>query len=563
MFDKLRRAMKAADDPVRAVAPPTTALVPVPVHRPGRGVEIDRPEQSMGYMERGPDSARAHIGMTPILRTADMDVRSAWPSATAHARSLMQNSGFLAGGVELICAWTVGGDGLQPNISPDADALGWEASFAKTWASFVEARFKEWSHDPRACDSQGRMKFGAMQNAAMKSYLGTGDILSVLDYGAKSGSSWKTSLNMIDPTRLWVPPIFQNKNVIVRDGVEHDERGRALAYHIRPLIGQNYGDNNFARSNGIRIPTFSASGKQLLVHAFDADVGAVRGISPLAAAIQSVAQSQNVHDAAVLAAHVASMIVGIVTSDLPTSDVARSIGGGDTNPLAAMMEQRVGWHEQLKKNGAHLQLGHGAKIAHLSTGERFDMLSGKVPFTDYEKIIRLGLAEAARAIGIAPEHLTGLKNEASYSALKVAAAEARAIVDRRRKVLIEPLCEFALASVTEEMIADGRLPWPGRTREYALEDFRAKKQWALKTEWTGPQIEDPDTLRATRAAIERVENGLSSITDEIAATGKDPEAVMRQRQHDEAMLLDLDVALPWSSISQRARLSKGKKGTTK
>ncbi len=123
--------------------------------------------------------------------------------------------------------------------------------------------------------------------------------------------------------------------------------------------------------------------------------------------------------------------------------MARAIGGPDANPLSAMMEARTGWHESAQEAERALKLGHGARIAHLSTGERFDLLAGKVGFSEYERIIRLGLAEAARALGLSPEALHGLKNEASYSSLKQAAVEMRAIVARRRKVLIEPFVEFA------------------------------------------------------------------------------------------------------------------------
>ena len=65
------------------------------------------------------------------------------------------------------------------------------------------------------------------------------------------------------------------------------------------------------------------------------------------------------HDAAVLSAHIAATIVGVVTSDLPSADVARAIGGEDGDPLGAMMASRVSWHEQLKAANAHLRLGHG------------------------------------------------------------------------------------------------------------------------------------------------------------------------------------------------------------
>ncbi len=537
MMKTIRAAFGLPNEPVRP-AYPMTRQINVPVVR--AEYEIERPQAVMGYMDRHPDSARPVIGVHPFLRTSDEEIRRSHHHVAAAARHLFTQSGFLQYGVELNCSWTVGGYGLQPSVQPNIEALRWQPGFAKTWARFLEARFAEWSDDARSCDAQGRQKFGALQSAAVRSYLGTGDILAVLDYSEKPHTGWKTSINLIDPSRLWTPPVWANRNVVLRDGVEFTESGRAVAYHIRPLPG---------RTGTIRIPVYSDKGKQMVMHSFDAEPGAIRGISPLGAALGAITQAMNVGDAAVLAAHVATMVVGVVTSDLPSDVVAKSIGGPDGNALSAMMEARTSWHETLKKADAHLRLGHNARIAHLSTGERFDLLAGKVAFDQYEKIIRLGLAEAARALGLAPEFLHGLKDDASYSSLKTAAVEARAIIERRRRVLIEPLTEFALWSVAEEMISDGRLPWPGG-RFDKLDDFRKRRQF-IRVEWRGPNIEDPDVLKATRASVERVRSGLSSLTDEINALGKDPETVLRNRAADEEMLGELGVSLPWTTASQK------------
>lgn len=534
MLDKIKTAlgMAGASEPAR-VSPPSRALVPVPIVRPLAAPE--KPQASMGYLDRNPDSARPPLrAAAPMLRSADQEIRVAHAPVAGAVRHLLTQSGFLAYGVELMAAWMVGGYGLEPTISPKSDALGWQPAFAKTWASFLAARFAEWADDPQSCDAQGRQKFGALQSAAVRSYLATGDVLAVIDYGEKSNTAWKTAVSLVDPSRLWTPPAWYGSNVALRDGVEFDDRGRALAYHLRPLPGHH---------ETIRVPVFSPDGKRLLSHSFDAEPGAIRGISPLGAAIGGIMQAMNTHDAAVLASHVAAMIVGVVTSDLPSDAVARSIGGPDGNPLAAMMEARTSWHETLKKADAHLRLGHGARIAHLSTGEKFDLYAGRVPFTEYEKIIRLGLAEAARALGLAPEFLHGLKDQATYSSLKAAAVEARAIVERRRRIIVEPLCEFALWSVAEELIADGRLPWPAPVRD-RLADFRRRRH-LIRVEWRGPAIEDPDALKAAKAAIERVRWGLSSLSDEIAATGRDAETVYRNRAEDQAMLTELGLDLPW------------------
>jgi lambda family phage portal protein len=503
-----------------------------------------RPEMTMGYLDRHPDSARPPLSVAPYLRSADEEVRRAWAPVTGHARHLLTTSGFLAYGVELSCAWTVGGAGLLPNITPDADALGWDAGFAKTWARAVENHFANWGNDPLSCDAQGRMKFGQMQSAALKSWFASGDILSVLDFEAKRGASWKSALSLIDPTRLMTPYLWQTGTIGIQDGIEFDKRGRPLAYHIRPLPGQ---------TETVRIPSFGSHNKRLALHVFDGDVGTVRGISPLGTAIGGILQSQNMADAAVLSAHIAAMVVGVITSDLPSDVVAKSIGGNDPqNVLTTMMTNRIEWHEGLKKAGAHLQLGHGARVVHLSSGERFDLLAGKNAFSDHKNIIDMGLREAARALGLSYEHITGDKSGNSYSSIKVAISEAYSIVEQRRKRLIEPLCEFALTSIVEEAVADGTLPFPRRQYLNSLEAFRAQKHLALKTAWRGPAAPAPDELRAARAAQLRIQSGLTSLSDEIAALGGDAETTFTQRQHDEEMLRERKLTLPWP-VEQRGK----------
>lgn len=559
MLKTIREALGITETPApaRPSSPQSTALVPV--HRPISDSRVERPDASMGYLDRMPDSSRPMVPCAPFLRTADQEIRIAHGPVAGAARHLLTQSGFLQYGVELNVCWISGPHGLEPSITVDAARLGWSEAKAKTWARTLEQRFAEWADDPRACDAQARFKWGALQGAMVRSYLGTGDIIAALDYGPKNGTRWKTAINLLDPVRLATPYMWQDRRSVIRDGVEFDARGRALAYHIRPLPGHH---------ETIRIPVYSG-GKQMLAHSFDAEAGAIRGISPLGSAIGAILQSQNAHDAAVLAAHIAATIAGVVTSDLPSDAVARSISGEDGNPLAAMMASRVSWHEALKKNDAHLRLGHGARIVHLSTGEKFDLHAGKTSFTEYEKIIRLGLAEAARGLGIAPEHLHGLKDQASYSALKVAASEARAIMERRRAVLLVPVSEWALWSVAEELIDRDELPWgPSERRGNAatipgidrpplaspsgrrsaprdkLADFR-ENRGAVRVEWRGPIVEDPDVLKATKAAIERLRYGLSSLTDEISAMGRDPETVLNRRAEDEAALAERGLTLPW------------------
>lgn len=525
MLDLINRALQGVAEPVRA-----------PVPRVPLAEMAEKPQPMAGYLDATPGSTRPPLGLSPALRTADEEIRAAWQPVAAHARHMLSQSGFLAYGVELSCAWTVGGDGLGINVVPDAEALGWKPEFAAAWARFAEARFREWSNDPRSCDSAGRMRFGALQNAALRSYFATGDVLASLDFGQKQHTPWKTSISLIDPARLATPLGYHQGVTAVRDGVEFDRRGRAVAYHFRQLPG-------FTGGQTIRVPAITQSGRQIVLHAFDGDVGTVRGISPLAPAMASIMQSQNVGDAATMAAHLAALICGVVTSDLPSADLARAISDGGS-PLLAMQQARAEWHGQLHDARANLTLPHGGKIVHLLSGERLEILAGKAEFDQYEFLIKNGLREAARAIGLSYEQLTGDKSEATYSSTKIAIAEAFSIVERRRRILVEPLVEWAFHALVEEMIDAGMLDWPGVNQRIALEDYRLHRH-LIRLDYRGPAAPSPDEFKAARAASIRVQMGLSSYSQEVAAMGSDFEAVVRQREADEALMAKHNIRVPF------------------
>ena len=60
------------------------------------------------------------------------------------------------------------------------------------------------------------------------------------------------------------------------------------------------------------------------VHSFIGEPGQIRGISPFASVVEALSQTVSLQDAVLIAAHASASIVGVVTSDLPSADVARS-----------------------------------------------------------------------------------------------------------------------------------------------------------------------------------------------------------------------------------------------
>ena len=66
MLKQLKTALGIEAPTVTAL--PTTALIPVPIHRAAPPVQGG---DSMGYMDRNHDSARPQLNMQPALRTAN------------------------------------------------------------------------------------------------------------------------------------------------------------------------------------------------------------------------------------------------------------------------------------------------------------------------------------------------------------------------------------------------------------------------------------------------------------------------------------------------------------
>lgn len=520
MLEKLKAAVFGRGQgevvPARPPMPQSTALVPV--IRPSSGVQ-------MGALDQTFDSARPTLMPMPALRSFDEESRRVHMPATAHARHLTAVSGFLQYGVELNAAWMVGGDGLRLNLKPVAHELGWDDEEARRWSAAVENLFAEWSNDVASCDAAGRMKFSQMQAAAVRSYLASGDVMAALDYGVKPSAAWRTSVSMIDPMRVWTP-VLPHWGWNNSDGILFDARGRAIAYNVKDL-------DRSGRTTQFNV--YGQGGKRLFHHGYDADVGTIRGVSPLAASVGGILQALGAVDAATLAAHVAAMVIGTLTSDFPSDAALSAFRTASDDPMAALQASRVAWHEGLKASKSDVQLGHGARVVHLATGERLELHGSTKNFEAYEVILMNGLREAARALGLSYEALTSDKSEATYSSLKYASTEARSIMDRRRKAIIEPMCEWALENVIEEAIATGRITYkrsPAYRRMSSLDAFREQKRWLLKAEWTAPSIADPDEYKSARAAVLRMQYGLSSISEERAALGKDSDAVWDSIQRD-------------------------------
>lgn len=475
-------------------------------------------------------------GWRPALRETSDEVALAWDAAAARAKDVIQNSGWLAGAIDQSVSNVVG-TGLRLKAMPEYEQLGMNDQQAREWSRLVEQRWELWSRSPIECDIEGRRNFGQMQAAALRSWFATGEVVAELPY--RKRGQYGTKVRMLPSQRI-VRKTDKMLNIV--QGVRMDVDGFPIAYLAErndPIMGKvEY-----------EVPARDAMGRPRVVHIFDGDVGAVRGITPLTPALQVARQFDQLADATLTAAIIQTVFAATVTSEQPTEEMLQSLltpseqakmmatGGA---PIDAYFDASGGWYQNTTIN-----MGINGRIAHLFPGQKLDFHSPSNPSAAYKDFSLHLLREIARCLGMTYESATGDYSGATYSSVRMATNEIFQITLYRRKNIIAPLCQAAFEAWLEEEIELGFIPFPGGTA-----GFLQNRAAAARAEWRGspkPQADDNKI-----ASAHQVWRQMGVITDEMIANdlGADIEDVYMQLSREKQMREQY--GLPESSVSGSA-----------
>jgi len=98
-----------------------------------------------------------------------------------------------------------------------------------------------------------------------------------------------------------------------------------------------------------------------------------------------------------------------------------------------------------------------------------------------------------------------------------------------RERIAAPPCQSLYENWLDEEVGENRIEVKGGYEVFAAN--RERFAWAL---WQGPAKPSADDGKSAKASSERIFNGTSTLADECAELGKDPDEVFeqRQREHD-------------------------------
>ncbi|WP_257803288.1 phage portal protein [Burkholderia glumae] len=344
----------------------------------------------------------------PYLWSPDGEINMYKDRITARARDLVRNDGWATAAVMRTLDNVIGPD-FRPISKPDhvaLRALTGNKAFDHVWADEfgqqVEANYRAWANDPGFyCDAERMLPMPGLFQVAFRHKIVDGDGLGQLHYLPQrvdvGRARYATALQVIDPDRLSNPQLNFDQQVL-RGGVEVDELGAPVAYHIREAHQGDW----FSEAKSVRwkrIPRETDWGRQIVIHSYEHDRASQhRGIGFLTPVLQRfkmlIKYDETELDAAIINAFFAAYIQSPFDGDL----VEEALSSADK--LNAYQTERRRFHDERKT-----RLG-SVGMTHLFPGETIGSVMANRPSANYSAFNSAFLRSFAASTGLAAQQIS-------------------------------------------------------------------------------------------------------------------------------------------------------------
>lgn len=454
--------------------------------------------------------------------------------AASVATDLAQTNPTMSTAVDTLQVQAVG-TGLTLSSKPDWRRLGITEKQARDLAHDIETAFATYAGDPDAVDYTGRFDLHQLANTAYRQWLTIGEAFAVFGWKVSSTSAFRTKLNLLNPFQL-APDIFRREaNMNIWQGVCFDDDGRLVGFMVRESPLGSVVFNGMPRFIPARMPW----GRVNALHLFEQRDGRqIRGVSPLMAATVAALDRKFLGERVLASAAVQSILAVTMESEMRPDEANGAMGVNEPplppdDMLAAELAPRVEWYS---KNRFGAEPG---KVVVLPKGDKLKMNSPGSPnqtFHDFDKNLT---RQAARGAGTTFEDVSGDFSETSYSASRMATYTPSLLNARRRRDIVIPIYRETFRNWLEEAFALGAIQLPkGAPPFWMMPDAYCR------ADFLGSPPPEPDRLKAANAAKTEMENGLTTISDELARRGVDFETYLETVKSEIAALQAIGIVHP-------------------
>ena len=288
------------------------------------------------------------------------------------------------------------GIGLRLKSRIDRDVLGMDQEAADAWQANAEREFALWATRKETCDATGVNNFYAMQQLALSSWLVSGDVFAVVkQYDPTPLAPYSLRIHLVEADRVATPtdtgiitPTLvttgkaKNGNTIY-DGVEVDDNGRIVAYHIRSTYPFEY---SAATTKWTRVQAYGdRTGLPNILQIMESErPDQYRGISYLSQVIEPLLQLRRYTESELMAALVQSFFTAWIETNTDQSRIPfNEVGQGD---IAGVPGDNPG-EGQVSQHPNEYEMAPGT-VTHLAPGETIKFGSPNIPTAGFETFVK-------------------------------------------------------------------------------------------------------------------------------------------------------------------------------
>jgi lambda family phage portal protein len=282
-------------------------------------------------------------------------------------------------------------------------------------------------------------------------------------------------------------------------GVEVDEWGGPVAYHLLPYHPGDYQFTNRTYQSSTRVPANE------IIHLYVSErPGQMRGVPWLHNVIDRIKNISGYEEAEIIRSRVQSCAVGAITS--PEPDAMTDTTDADSSDYKFLSP---------------------GEILRLAPGEEFTMGNAAAPNPSLESFIRSIARSIAAGIGVSYESLTRDFSNTSYSSARTALLAERDLYEVIQSEFIESfLCPFYI----DHWLPAAAMTVPGLGYYSGNEEFHEKHRWTRRG-W--PWVDPLKDLQASELALNL---NLTTLTRELATQGIDIEDLLKERAAEKELL---------------------------
>lgn len=488
-------------------------------------------------------------GWLPYLTSPDGALNPYRDTIVARTRDIVRNDGWASGTITRILDNAVGAN-FRPISKPDFKALAaysgskFDESWAYEFAQWLDAAYRLWALGRgRWSDVSRNLTVPQMFRLAFRHKLVDGDALGLLRWMPsrikRGGASYATALQIVDPDRLSNPTLsFDQQNM--RGGVEIDEDGVAIAYHIR-RAHQNDMWSAGQSMSWDRIERETEWGRPVIVHDYDHDQAAThRGGAGILTPVLHRLRMLFEYDVAELDASLLNAIFSAFIESPYDDEFVQGALAGDEK-LNAYQSERAEFHKK-----ARLTIpGSSAAMTKLFPGEKMGQVQAARPNANFNAFEGAVLRNVASAAGVSAQQVSNNWSDVNYSSHQGALQEFFKTLGRRRDDFANGFCQPVREAFVEEAMDLDDPPLPS-----GAPDFMECAAAYARANWIGPARGWTNPVDEVKGAVLGMDAALMDYDQLCAEQGLDADDMIAARKHTIRRFEEAGIPVPtWSGMN--------------